>query len=244
MANRKSSVDSPVTPSTAKSAAARLLGMFYNPPSSPTESISPVSPTSPTDRRLEFLANGWSIPRAGKRAVRDVEGMGVAGGWFVLGLGWLVEDEKKKERERQAKLDEARESAVAKTDFVQNHDGAWTREVDSDDALVFGSKAKTKQLKTNTIPAVKPISVTATPSSKHQEAKDLAGSPVSTVPSTVDLSNNDSSKTDESTVLKTPYADEEKRDGVGMVDLGESEQDVYERLKLMVSFFILFICEW
>lgn len=31
--------------------------------------------------------------KEGKRAVRDVEGMGVAGGWLLLGLGWVVDND-------------------------------------------------------------------------------------------------------------------------------------------------------
>lgn len=40
-----------------------------------------------------LITNGWSLPTDGKRAVRDVEGMGKAGGWLILGIGWLIDGE-------------------------------------------------------------------------------------------------------------------------------------------------------
>lgn len=36
--------------------------------------------------------------KVGKRVVRDVEGMGVVGVWFVLGLGWVVRVEMEREK--------------------------------------------------------------------------------------------------------------------------------------------------
>lgn len=45
----------------------------------------------PIPRRT--TSNGWSIPTEGKRAVRDVEGMGKAGGWLILGVAWIIQSE-------------------------------------------------------------------------------------------------------------------------------------------------------
>ncbi|TXT04921.1 hypothetical protein VHUM_04004 [Vanrija humicola] len=42
----------------------------------------------------KLVSQGWGIPTDGKRAVRDVEGSGKAGGWLVLGLGWIIESER------------------------------------------------------------------------------------------------------------------------------------------------------
>ena len=74
-----------------KSATTRFRDfVFRSPPTSPV-------PESPV-QTAKAVAVGWAIPTDGKRAVRDVEGMGIAGGWLVLGLGWLVEEEMAKSR--------------------------------------------------------------------------------------------------------------------------------------------------
>jgi hypothetical protein len=73
---------------TAKTATARMRDfIFRSPPTSPPNTVD--SGKQPSRR----VTVGWGIPREGNKAVRDVEGMGVAGGWLVLGLGWLVEEE-------------------------------------------------------------------------------------------------------------------------------------------------------
>lgn len=73
---------------TTKTATARIRDyIFRSPPISPSSTLD--SPKQPARR----ITVGWGIPREGNKAVRDVEGMGVAGGWLVLGLGWLVEEE-------------------------------------------------------------------------------------------------------------------------------------------------------
>jgi hypothetical protein len=103
-----------------------------------------LSPTSPSDRRgYDLVATGWAIPREGKRAIRDVEGMGIAGGWLVLGIAWIVDRELEKERriqERRASRKAA--STVNKDeDFVETEEGTYVRNGDvheDDDALVFG----------------------------------------------------------------------------------------------------------
>lgn len=93
---RESTSNEPPTPtvndnSENKSATTRFRDfVFRSPPTSPIPE-SPLQTAKP-------VAVGWAIPTDGKRAVRDVEGMGVAGGWLVLGLGWLVEEEMAKSR--------------------------------------------------------------------------------------------------------------------------------------------------
>lgn len=79
------------SPSQEKSATTRFRDfVFRSPPISP--------PVDPPAQAITPVAVGWGIPSDGKKAVRDVEGMGVAGGWLVLGLGWLVEQELAKGR--------------------------------------------------------------------------------------------------------------------------------------------------
>lgn len=64
--------------------ASRILSFFA--PAEPEVAQSP-----PERVYTDIVSNGWAIPTDGKKAVRDVEGMGVAGGWYVLGLGWIVD---------------------------------------------------------------------------------------------------------------------------------------------------------
>lgn len=72
------------TTSTLPRIASRILNFFSSP--------EPEVVQSPPERvYTDLVATGWAIPTDGKRAVRDVEGMGVAGGWYVLGLGWIVD---------------------------------------------------------------------------------------------------------------------------------------------------------
>ncbi|CAK9783523.1 unnamed protein product [Cutaneotrichosporon oleaginosum] len=58
--------------------------------SAPVESPQDVFPTSRTSR---LSSNGWELPKDGKRVVRNVEAMGKAAGWLVLGVGLILESE-------------------------------------------------------------------------------------------------------------------------------------------------------
>jgi hypothetical protein len=93
---RESASNEPLSPTADdhnvnKSATTRFREfVFRSPPISP--------PTESAPQTAKPVAVGWAIPTDGKRAVRDVDGMGVAGGWLVLGLGWLVEEEMAKSR--------------------------------------------------------------------------------------------------------------------------------------------------
>lgn len=75
----------PIT--SPKSNVGRFMDFVW--PTSPPPEISP--PPIPERTYTDLVGIGWAIPKEGKRAVRDVEGMGIAGGWFVLGLGWIVD---------------------------------------------------------------------------------------------------------------------------------------------------------
>ena len=60
------------------------------------QASKPPSPRSETpgsqpEVRFDFIGNNWAMRKEGKRAVRDVQLMGIAGGWLVLGLGWIVD---------------------------------------------------------------------------------------------------------------------------------------------------------
>jgi hypothetical protein len=104
MLRRESASNEPISPTVienngSKSATTRFREfVFRSPPTSPP-SESPAQMARP-------VAVGWAIPTDGKRAVRDTEGMGVAGGWLVLGLGWLVEEEMAKSRVNSRKTSE------------------------------------------------------------------------------------------------------------------------------------------
>lgn len=92
---RESASNEPLSPVVndnheTKSATTRFREFVFRSP--------PISPAPESAVTAKPVAVGWSIPTDGKRAVRDVEGMGVAGGWLVLGLGWLVEEEMAKSR--------------------------------------------------------------------------------------------------------------------------------------------------
>nr|KIR48598.1 hypothetical protein I312_01667 [Cryptococcus bacillisporus CA1280] len=76
----------------------KLFGTTSTPQSPPAHS------PSPTRKHIELVAGIWQMPKVGKRVVRDVEGMGVAGAWFVLGLGWAVRAEAEREKRLRGKV--------------------------------------------------------------------------------------------------------------------------------------------
>ena len=161
--------------------------------------------------------------------------MGIAGGWFVLGLGWIVEDELHKESERKERA-KTRETEIKAGEFVQNQEGSWER--DQDGAVVFGLKARDGARMGR---EARPMVITAIHQTAPSDpAQSALPSPASTVPST---SQNGSSKTEESTMVKTPCCEENtRRPGMTSNEAGsETEKDPYDRLKLMVSSFIFLI---
>lgn len=71
----------------------------------PNTQLSPSIPEDEPAPRIKRLAsNGWELPTYGKRVVRNVEAMGKAGGWLVLGIGLIIESE----AHRAAKLAQSR----------------------------------------------------------------------------------------------------------------------------------------
>ncbi|ODO07652.1 hypothetical protein L198_01233 [Cryptococcus wingfieldii CBS 7118] len=142
------SMERPVSPAASTRAAEKpyatsFWSRFFAPSFSPSPSTSPSPssanalspPLSPSAARKkhDLIAAGWHIPREGKRAVRDVEGMGVAGAWFVLGLGWAVE--RAKERQRVVAAAAAVAAVDEQGEYLVGRKGSSDEE-----AIVFGSK--------------------------------------------------------------------------------------------------------
>jgi hypothetical protein len=74
----------------------------------------------PAPRTARLSSNGWELPKDGKRVVRNVEAMGKAAGWLVLGVGLILESE----GGRIAKVERPRKNS------------------EEDGAVVFDSKGK------------------------------------------------------------------------------------------------------
>lgn len=87
----RSSDQSDKTITNGQSTVARIRAIFFA-PSPPVDETAASPLPSPKDQ-IKPVAVGWGIPRLGNKAVRDVESMGIASAWFVLGLGWIVEAE-------------------------------------------------------------------------------------------------------------------------------------------------------
>ncbi|OCF42839.1 hypothetical protein I317_03316 [Kwoniella heveanensis CBS 569] len=100
----------------------------------------------------DLVASGWQIPREGKRAVRDPKAMGVAAAWFILGLGWLVQEQSEREEKEWAdrKLRDIGQTQADK--FLESiPDGVLHRahtdggdNLPEDEVLLFGPKSKPK----------------------------------------------------------------------------------------------------
>lgn len=121
--------------------------MGYIWPSSPAvKDPGPTSSTPPTERvYTDLVATGWTIPKEGKRAVRDVEGMGVAGGWYVLGLGWIVDGQIALQPEETIRGEE-----------LESDPGSAVEEQD-EGRVVFGSKSKGKIRRSPMIRPIDPV---------------------------------------------------------------------------------------
>ncbi|KAL1405215.1 CTP synthase ura7 [Vanrija albida] len=134
--SRKSSIDEATTSPTTS----WFTSLFRS------TSPPPISPTSERPTMTRLVSQGWGIPTDGKRAVRDVEGSGKAGGWLVLGLGWVIESE--------------RHIGARPEPKVKNHDDTD----DEDDVLVVDFKGKRR--------APPPDTETLPPSSHSSTAAD------------------------------------------------------------------------
>ncbi|WVQ85745.1 hypothetical protein IAT38_007912 [Cryptococcus sp. DSM 104549] len=175
----------------------RLFGSPVSPP--PATSPTLGSPTTTTERRkpVDLISAGWQIPKEGKRAVRDVEGMGVAGAWFVLGLGWIVQAEL--EREKQEIRDAMKASEKNKVEPVvwSARDRLSSPEAGDDEVIVFSGKGKGKQR------AGAPGTGTGATGGLADSVATLSS--VETVTRSVpETAASGSERTDESSELKTP----------------------------------------
>lgn len=122
-----------------------MMGYIW-PSSPPVKDLGSTLPTSPTERvYTDLVATGWTIPKEGKRAVRDVEGMGVAGGWYVLGLGWIVDGQITLLPEETIREEE------------QENDSASAVEEQDEGRVVFGSKSKGKIRRSPMIRPIDPV---------------------------------------------------------------------------------------
>lgn len=170
------------TESTAGSPVRENFAVESNAPAAPTSwfaslfrsSSPPTSPTSEKQPR-RLVTNGWSLPTDGKRVVRDVEGMGRAGGWLILGVGWLIDDEVKR-------------SVVTPTPY--RHQQAHVQSpTDEENMIVFNSKGKDKEGSDHP-KCSPPVHDSSDPEGRIQPARSVASSVTDS--------------TDYSTILRTP----------------------------------------
>ncbi|ORY23930.1 hypothetical protein BCR39DRAFT_548287 [Naematelia encephala] len=174
------------TPSTI--AKNRILSLFFrpSPPSTPpVESPPLVSPT-----RQDVASNGWIMRKEGKRVVRDVKGMGMAAGWYTLGVGWVVDAELAREQHLA--------DAQAATDFTQSEEGVYERErvETADDGLIMAVKGKGREKAVST-----PQDVPSSSNSTNVNSTLSSKRPSTTLLSTESKSN----QTESSEMIKTPF---------------------------------------
>lgn len=137
--------------------------------------------------------------------------MGIAGGWFVLGIGWIVYREQDRERQRHqtSKMNSAELGIVGESDPFQDPE---------EGVVTFDSKGEVKAKTSLVSPSL------------------VAGETLSKKTSSVKMSEGESSgKTEESTMIKTPGTHEEASDKIK----GDGVAGEYEQLKLLVSNILL-----
>lgn len=161
---RSNSVVESPAPSTSTSWFASLF-----------RSSSPQATPTPEEQPRRLVTNGWSLPTDGKRVVRDVEGMGRAGGWLILGIGWLIDDEVKR-------------SVATPTPYRQQQDCIQSP-TDEENMIVFSSSSKGKGSANRQEPY---------PTDQTSPDPDVRAQPTRSVASSV------TDSTDYSTILRTP----------------------------------------
>jgi len=154
--------------------------------------------------------------KEGKRAVRDVEGMGIAGGWLVLGVGWTVDSELSRQANVPVATSNSRNTTHRKEVMFDSREGGDSTD---DDMLVMGSKVRTRPTparpRESDVAGMDDESTTSTAISQHPSISDFQSESTSTA------------DTVESIVLKTPLSEAggQHRDFASEVDT----------LKLIVS---------
>lgn len=154
------------TESTVGSPVRENFAVESNTPASPTSWFAslfrstspPPSPTSEKQPR-RLVTNGWSLPTDGKRVIRDVEGMGRAGGWLILGVGWLIDDEVKR-------------SVVTPTPY-RHQQTQVQLPTDDENMILFSSKGKESADHSNRSP---PVHDSSDPGGRNHPTRSVASS--------------------------------------------------------------------
>ncbi|KAK6907833.1 hypothetical protein I203_101834 [Kwoniella mangroviensis CBS 8507] len=173
-----------------------------------------LRPTPPRRPTLDLVASGWQIPKDGKRAVRDVRSMGIAGAWFVLGLSWLVQEESEREKKQVNKRQQQQIPQSVKIVSTFTSDGTFhnaeharDNSIGEEEVLSFDLKGKLKhrnedrlnrQTTSDTITKVDP------------RVENTLSDSVDTLCPPRLIPSSNSGRTSESTVIRTP--------GDGLVD--------------------------
>ena len=167
-----------------------------------------TSPSLDKDRKYDLVSNGWAMRKEGKRAVRDVEGMGVAGGWLVLGIGWTVDAELQKSEAKSV-------SSVSNRPTVLELDHEVS--VQDDEEMIVMSKGKS------------PLRLRLPLQRLEGDIESASSSTApSQRPSSTDLTSaTHTTDTTESVMLKTPLSENEVA--------GRDFEDETKTLKLVVS---------
>ncbi|WRT66028.1 uncharacterized protein IL334_002979 [Kwoniella shivajii] len=160
-----------------------------------TNPSRPVPYRRPT---VDLVDAGWQIPKDGKRAVRDAKAMGVAGAWFVLGLGWIVQSEmdraSTKESDSRNTMSITQPIRMVSSSSIDN----IGREYVDEEMLSFDPKGKGKRFLPQTSNS-RPM----TPIEPTEEASTLSDS-VSTLCPPKSFPSSSSGTTVESPLVQTP----------------------------------------
>lgn len=239
--NESSPADSLPSPTIAKAFASFFRSTLPSTPAGNDDKRPSPSPTY--TKRFDVSSNNWAIRKEGKRAMRDVEGMGVAGGWLVLGIAYIVEGElqrqdmKRKAQQAQA-LEFKKRSQVARP-IPAADEGTGHVDGSDNDALVISFKPR------SIIPLASSEEQTPTPNrarhfgSSTELSSESASLDSSTSASTVTLSQDrpksqsGTEDTVESAELPTPGGFIVTADGVKVER--KSAPASLETLKLIVS---------
>ncbi|KAK8865580.1 hypothetical protein IAR55_000724 [Kwoniella newhampshirensis] len=160
--------------------------------------VSPPLTTPSERRRIDLVSSGWEIPKEGKRAVRDVKGMGVAGGWFVLGLGWLVHEQLEREHR-------GRQNGFDSSFFIPQCTEISIDSIDAGDGEILSFDPKRRKRNTSSMQTSQP------PETDLSNSTSTLSSETSN--STITLAamragGSGSGFTEESSMVKTPSVDE------------------------------------
>lgn len=141
--------------------------------------------------------------KEGKRAVRDVEGMGVAGGWLVLGLGWVVDNDLQRAADSihlARNFDKAIQvPPKVKAQRFQLDDNS------DDDVIVMQGKPKIGSGRTGPQPSSNTPNQTADESST--ESSTTRPSSTTDLSSATNSSTNRTGDTSESMDIQTPHTE-------------------------------------